>query len=235
MEEGAASYSGLQAHAQHQMSRGLMAEVSYTFSKAMATASPQNAYNPNAERSLASWDRPNMLIANYVYELPSFAAHRGFLERAVLDGWQWTGIVQFQSGNPFTVGLGTPTPGLATRPNLQSGMHEKLVKSVTQWFDPNVYTAPAAGYFGTLRPYSLRGPGIVDWDTALFKSIKLTERLTYLIRCDAFNVLNHPSWSGLNTSFAGTNASGQAIDNGIGQITSAHDPRILQLNMKLEF
>lgn len=238
--EGATAYSGLQAHLQRQMTHGLVAEVSYTFSKTMSDSpsygsSPQNAYNPKAEWSLASYDRPNMLIANYLYQLPSFAEHRGFLERAVLDGWLWTGIVQFQSGTPFTVALGTPTPGLATRPNLQSGMHEKLVKSVTQWFDPNVYAAPAAGHFGTLKPYSLRGPGISDWDTALFKSIKLTERFTYLVRCDAFNVLNHPSWSGLNTSFAGTSGSGQAIDNGIGQINAAHDPRILQLNMKLEF
>ncbi len=238
--EGSTAYSGLQGHLQHQLSHGLTAEVSYTFSKTMSDApsygsSPQNAYNPRAEWSLASYDRPQMLIANYLYQLPSFAAHRGGFERAVLDGWQWTGIVQFQSGSPFTVALGTPTPGLANRPNLQSGMHEKLMKSVTQWFDPNVYTAPAAGYFGTVKPYSLRGPGISDWDTALFKSVKLTERFTYLIRCDAFNVLNHPSWSGLNSSFAGTSGSGQAIDNGIGQITSAHDPRILQLNMKLEF
>jgi hypothetical protein len=217
-----------------------MAEVSYTFSKTLSTApgfgsSPQNAYNPSAERSLASYDRPNMLIANYLYQIPSFAKHHGYLERAVLDGWQWTGIVQFQSGTPFSVGLGTPTPGLATRPNLQSGKQQKLVKNVKEWFDPNVYAAPAAGYFGTLKPYSLRGPGIIDWDTAIFKSIPLGERLTYQIRCDAFNVLNHPSWSGVNTSFAGIGPSGQAIDNGIGQINGAHDPRILQLNMKLEF
>lgn len=237
---GTTTYNGLQVHVQRQMVHGLMAEVSYTFSKTLSTAtgfgaSPQNAYNPSAERSLASYDRPNMLIANYLYQLPSFAKHHGILEKAVLDGWQWTGIVQFQSGTPLTIGLGTPTPGLATRPNLQSGKQQKLVKSVKEWFDPNVYAAPAAGYFGTLKPYSLRGPGIINWDTAIFKSIALGERLTYQIRCDAFNVLNHPSWSGVNTSFAGIGPNGQAIDNGIGQINAAHDPRILQLNMKLEF
>src|ERR1035438_10835834 len=142
------------------MTRGVMAEVSYTFSKTMSDApgfgsSPQNAYNPAAERSLSSYDRPHMLIANYLYELPSFAKHKGYLARAVLDGWQWTGIVQFQSGTPFTVALGSATPGLASRPNLQSGAQQKLVKKVTEWFDPNVYSVPAPGYFGTLKPYSL--------------------------------------------------------------------------------
>lgn len=237
---GATAYSGLQAHLQRQMTRGLMAEVSYTFSKTMSNSpsygySPQNAYNPAAEWSLASYDRPQMLIANYLYQLPSFAQHHGFLARSVVNGWQWTGIVQFQDGNPMTIGLGTPTPGLATRPNLQSGAHEKVLKKVGEWFDPNVYTAPAPGYFGTLPPDSVRGPGIADWDTALFKSINFGEKLTYLIRCDAFNVLNHPSWSGVNTSFAGTDSTGGAINNGIGQVNAAHDPRILQLNMKLEF
>ena len=237
---GTTDYSGLQVHLQRQMTRGVMAEVSYTFSKTMSDApgfgsSPQNAYNPAAERSLSSYDRPHMLIANYLYQLPSFAKHKGYLARAVMDGWQWTGIVQFQSGTPFTVALGSATPGLASRPNLQSGAQQKLVKKVTEWFDPNVYSVPAPGYFGTLKPYSLRGPGIADWDTALFKSLKLGERFTYLIRCDAFNVLNHPSWSGLNTSFAGSDPSGAAINNGIGRVNSAHDPRILQLNMKVEF
>jgi hypothetical protein len=98
-----------------------------------------------------------------------------------------------------------------------------------------VYAAPAFGYFGTVKPYSVRGPGIADWDTALFKSINLGEHLKYLIRCDAFNVLNHPSWSTLNSTFAGLDASGSAVNNGIGQINAAHDPRILQLNMKMEF
>jgi hypothetical protein len=118
---------------------------------------------------------------------------------------------------------------------LQSGQHEKVLKKKDQWFDPNVYVAPAPGYFGTLKPYSLRGPGITGWDTALFKTIDLGEHLKYSIRCDAFNVLNHPSWSALNQTFAGLDSNGTAINNGIGQVTSAHDPRILQLNMKLEF
>jgi hypothetical protein len=237
---GATAYSGLQAHIAHQLSRGLQAEASYTFSKTMTDASafgavPQNAYNPAAEWSLASYDRPHMLIANYLYQLPSFAEHHGFLTRSVLDGWQWTGIVQFQSGTPVTVALGTATPGLAIRPNLQSGAHEQVLKKQNEWFNPNVYAAPAFGYFGTVKPYSVRGPGIADWDTALFKSINLGEHLKYLIRCDAFNVLNHPSWSTLNSTFAGLDASGSAVNNGIGQINAAHDPRILQLNMKMEF
>ena len=237
---GTSSYHSLQAHFQRRLTHGLMAEASYTFSKAMTNAtsygySPQNARNPGAEWSYASYDRPQMLVVNYLYQLPSFAKSHGYIAHAILDGWQWTGIVQFQSGTPFTVGLGTSTQGLATRPNVQSGKHQRLLKKKDQWFDPNVYAAPAAGYFGTMKPYSLRGPGFVGWDTALFKSFNLGERLRYLVRCDAFNVLNHPSWSGLNTSFAGLDSNGNAIDNGIGQITSAHDPRILQLNMKLEF
>lgn len=237
---GTTAYHGLQAHVQRQLTHGLMAEASYTFSKAMSNstnfgATPQDSYHPLKEWSLASYDRPHMLIANYMYQLPSIARNHGLVARSVLDGWQWTGVVQFQSGTPLTVELGTGTQGLATRPNLQSGQHEKVLKKQDQWFDPNVYVAPVPGYFGTLKPYSLRGPGITGWDTALFKTIDLGEHLKYSIRCDAFNVLNHPSWSGLNQTFAGLDNNGTAINNGIGQITSAHDPRILQLNMKLEF
>jgi hypothetical protein len=53
-----------------------------------------------------------MLIANYLYQLPSIGERHNYLEKAILDGWQWTGIAQFQSASPMTVNgsrtLGAP-------------------------------------------------------------------------------------------------------------------------------
>ncbi len=236
---GATAYSSLQAHMRQQVTHGLFAEISYTYSKTMSNApgfgaSPQNSYDLQSEWSLASYDRRHMLVANYVYSLPLFRKQRGFTGR-VLGGWQLTGIVNLQGGTPITVGLGTPQPGLATRPNLAPGAHQRTIGKVDEWFDTSVYQAPAPGFFGHVKPYSVRGPGFTDWDTALFKSFRVREGMSLLIRADAFNVINHPSWSGVNTSFAGTDSNGQTIQNGIGQVNSAHDPRILQLNAKFEF
>jgi hypothetical protein len=233
------AYSGLQAHLRQQATHGLYGEISYTYSKAISDSpafgtTPQDSYNPGAERSLASYDRRHMFVANYIYSLPFFANQRNLMGEA-LGGWQWTGIVNLQGGTPLTVGLGTPEPGLASRPNLVPGARERTIGKVNQWFDTSVYQSPAPGFFGQVRPYSVRGPGFTDWDTALFKSFPIREGMTFLFRVDAFNILNHPSWNNVNSSFAGTDASGQTIQNGIGQVTSAHDPRILQLSAKFEF
>jgi Carboxypeptidase regulatory-like domain/TonB-dependent Receptor Plug Domain len=233
------AYSGLQAHLRQQVTHGLFGEVSYTYSKTLSDASafgatPQNSYNPSAEWSLSSYDRRHMFVANYVYSLPFFHDQHN-LAGETLGGWQWTGIVNLQGGTPLTVALGTSEPGLANRPNLAPGARQRTIGKVNEWFDTSVYQSPAPGFFGQVKPYSVRGPGFTDWDTALFKSFPIKENISFLFRVDAFNVLNHPSWYNVNSSFAGTDSNGQTVQNGIGQVTSAHDPRILQLSAKFEF
>lgn len=238
--EGATSYAGLQAHLRQSVYHGLYAEASYTYSKTLSNASsfgsmPQNSYDLHSEWSYAGYDRRHMFTANYVYALPFFQKSNGLVHYALGD-WQLTGIVNLQGGTPLNIGLGTGTAaGLATRPNLRAGAYERTIGNKAQWFDPNVYVAPAPGFFGTVKPNSVRGPGFAQWDTAVFKSFPIREGMSLLFRADAFNVLNHPSWSSVNTSFAGSTADGTAVANGIGQINSAHDPRILQLNAKFEF
>ena len=238
--EGATEYSSLQAHLRQAVTHGLYAEASYTYSKTLSDASgfgttPQNSYDLHSEWSYAGYDRRHVFVANYLYSLP-FLQNSHTLVAYALGGWQLTGIVNLNGGTPLNIGLGTGSAaGLATRPNLKPGVHETSLRKQAEWFDPNVYTAPAAGFFGTVKPNSVRGPGFAQWDNAIFKSFPVREGMSFLFRADAFNLLNHPSWAGVNTSFAGSTASGDAVQNGIGAVNAAHDPRILQLSGKFEF
>jgi hypothetical protein len=58
------------------------------------------------------------------------------------------------------------------------------------------------------------------------KDIKITERVSTQFRAEFFNVFNKVNFSGPNTNVSSAS---------FGQITSAGDPRILQLALKLQF
>ncbi len=64
------------------------------------------------------------------------------------------------------------------------------------------------------------------WDMGLYKSFRVTERFALEFRGEAFNVFNHTNWNAVNTSLASSL---------FGRVTSARDPRILQVGLKLKF
>ena len=78
------------------------------------------------------------------------------------------------------------------------------------------------------------------------KSFSFEKGVTLRLRADAFNVLNHTQFSGINSSLS-FNQAGQvqnlAYDangnlvrqNGFGTVNGARDPRILQLSVRVNF
>lgn len=224
------TYHSLQTSLKRNLSKGLLVQAVYTWSKAITDASalgstPQNSYNLRAERSLASFDRRHVFVVNYVYDLPFFAGQKGLLGRT-LGGWELTGIFQLQSGLPISAGLAGSTNGLATRPDVAAGQSLEGSKTVNSWFNTQAFAFPAFGSFGNASPFLIRGPGIQVWDFSVLKNIRFRERLTYQLRGDAFNILNHTNFNNVSNNLGAGN---------FGQVTSAHDPRILQVSMKLEF
>jgi hypothetical protein len=226
----ASTYHSLQATFQRRMSKGLLFSAAYTFSKAIGDASdfgeqPQNSYNLRAERALLSFDRTHMFIANYIYELPIFT-NRSTLMGKVFGGWQISGVTIYQSGSPVNLTVTGSTFGLATRPDVRPGAALTMPKTVAQWFDTSIFTAPAYGYFGTAGRDLIRGPGMEEWDVALFKTFHITERVGFTLRGEAFNLFNHTNFNAVSTSFGSGN---------FGQVTSAHQPRLIEVSGKVEF
>lgn len=61
-----------------------------------------------------------------------------------------------------------------------------------QYFNPNCFTTPALGQFGTkIWPY-IKAPAYFDSDLGLYKSFKLTESKRIELRIQGTNFLNHP-------------------------------------------
>jgi hypothetical protein len=86
----------------------------------------------------------------------------------------------------------------------------------------------SVGRFGTAGRDTIIGPGIANWDLAVLKDFRLHEAHSLQFRLEMFNCLNHANF----------NAPGTSINLGaasFGVITSAKDPRTLQLALKYHF
>ena len=101
-------------------------------------------------------------------------------------------------------------------------------KTVKSWFNASAFSPTVAGTWGNLPFNSIRGPGRQNWNLAMFKSFVFSEtrgsRLEF--RAEFFNAFNHTEFNNVSNTF--TNGD-------FGAITSAHDPREIQLGLKLYF
>jgi hypothetical protein len=90
-----------------------------------------------------------------------------------------------------------------------------------------VVNNPSLATYGTLPRNYLRGPGYINFDLALSKTTALIGDRTKLeFRAEFFNIFNHANFLNPDTNIN----SGQ-----FGQVTSTHDPRIIQLALRLSF
>jgi hypothetical protein len=97
---------------------------------------------------------------------------------------------------------------------------------VSEWFNTAAFAITPQFSLGTSGRNPLRGPGYRDWDLALIKHTPLGERASAELRLELFNLTNTPHLG------APAAVLGSA---GFGSITSAGDPRLVQLGAKLSF
>ena len=226
---GESIYHSMQLSMTRRFSAGLTLEAAYTWSKTRDNAvTPINSYESSTiEWANSTFDRTHVLVLSWVYELP-FARNSGRVTKALIHGWQISGIASFESGLPLSITIPSDRAGSGDggqRPNVAGPVN--MPETLTQWFSPTPFSLPALGTFGDAARTMLRGPGFADWDMSFGKRFAVwRERATLQFRGEFFNIFNHTQWNGVGTSFgAGT----------FGAITSARDPRITQLGLRLTF
>jgi len=134
-------------------------------------------------------------------------------------------VTTIYSGFNLDPHLAVPFQGLATRPDV-TGQSLSGPQTVAEWFNTAAFAAPAAGYFGNAGTGIIKGPGLINFDMALFKDFHITERHRIQFRADVFNVFNHTNFRSVDTTFG---------DAQFGQVTSAADPRIAELSLHYAF
>ena len=209
---GQSKYNALQVKAERRYSSGLSFLLAYTWSKSMDVGSSgqfeesvsiQNAYDPNASRSVSSFDIPQQLSFVAVYALP-FGHGKAFLDHGiasrVFGNWQLNGILQARSGQAFTpltnldiANVGALDAASRDRPNLVGDAH-LANPSATQWFNKAAFVAPPQYTFGTAGRNILRAQSLKGLDLSLFREDAVTERIKLQFRAEFFNILNHPTF-----------------------------------------
>jgi len=208
------NYHSLQASITKRMTRGLSLSFNYTWSHFLddmdssgwgsrgGTQPYQNSYDPGANYSNSNFDVRHAFKGYAVYQLPfgrgkQFLSGSRWVDEAV-GGWQISGTVVRQSGQPFTVYGDQANYSLAGNvfPNWNPGVNWKPAhQGVTQWFNSSAFTKPADGTWGNVRRNSLYGPHLNVFNMSAAKSFGLPwEDVKIEFRADASNVFNHPSF-----------------------------------------
>ena len=250
------NYNSLQVSITKRMSRGLSMSFNYVWShflddldssgwgSRMGPQDYQDASNPNANYSNSNFDVRHAFKGYVVYELP-FGRNRLFLNHntaldAVVGGWQVSGTVVLQTGNPFTIYGNQANWSLAgtTFPNRNPGVSLYAAnKGIDGWFNPEAFTKPADGTWGNVRRNSLYGPGINVFNMSAAKSFGLPwEGVRVEFRADASNVFNHKSLStpgGLNLGGAPNTGDAYTSTNSISSVTTG--ARNMQLMLRVTF
>ena len=238
------SYNSLQAGLKH-TDRYTNILVAYTYSKSIdngsGMADPVDNYDPAKSRGLSIFDMPQDLTVSYTFQLPfSRFAGGGEAAKFALAGWAISGISTFASGEPIQLSesddnslSGTFGGPIDTPSAANNGSHLYVDRNPRNpnnpYFNPNYFVAETPGQIGNISRRFFTGPGILNTDMALLKTTGIWESTKIQFRAEAFNVFNHAQFNNPSGNFSNP---GQG---GFGYVTSARDPRIMQVALKLLF
>jgi hypothetical protein len=140
------------------------------------------------------------------------------------------------------------------RPNLVEGVDcQAKGGDKTQWLNPAAWTLNGyvLGSNGNAGRNICNGPGSFQTDASLYKNIRLGSRVKLQLRFEMFNVFNTVNFLGGGLTNGGVqssynaqnvvlNAAGTQIISAnpvgnFGQLTTARDPRTMQLGIRLAF
>jgi len=234
---GNSLYHSMQLAANKRLTTNFTLLASYTWSKLIDDASadgdtPTDPFNFRHERGPSDLDLAHRFVASFLYALPKLGGRNVFL-RQVLGGWETNGIVSLQSGSWVNIVSGVDNSQSATnndRADLVGNPYLDTSRSrdelIRRYFNTEAFTVNRAGTFGNVGRNILRGPGDATVDFGLFKNFPLTERVRLQVRGEFFNLFNRVNLG---------NPIGNASAANFGQITSAGNPRVAQLALKLNF
>lgn len=208
-------YHSLQTSLEKRLSRNFSMAAHYTWSSFIDGASEvfnpsvsgevavsQDSFNRDADRGRSTYDRPQRLTINGVWELPLMREQRGVAGR-ILGGWQVSGFLTFQSGAPFTA-LNGADPGFrlsgidslvgnSIRANANTNL-DVAGMSVEEMFNRGGRSlfAPvtAAAPLGNLGRNVLRADGITNLDLGFFKNTKIAENHSLQYRAEFYRAAN---------------------------------------------
>ncbi len=261
------NYNALTVDVSKRFSRGLQFDVSYVFTRDLSDAlggNPTqlpaqpasfvtNRFDLGIDYGNVIYDRRHRFLATYLYDLPfgknqKFMGDASGLINALIGGWEWGGVLVFQSGpflTPFQVTNDSAGTNIFTTlgsdradivPNVPLYAHGNS-GGFPIFLNPNAFAIPGGGpntpigRFGDAGVGSVVGPGTSSVAMSLIKTIPLSERWQMRVGVEATNLLNHENFAPPNM---------QVGSGGFGTISALQTaegagPRIFEITARVNF
>ena len=174
--------------------------------------------------------------------------------KLVANNWELAPLLHIISGTPINVTAGSDFSLTAVgndRPNQVAGvnpinyakilsaaggatyatrsyLNQAAFTNICASASTSVNTCPALGTFGNVRRNSVNGPMSFQFDSQISRIFPVTEKVNLDFRLEAFNVLNHPSFSNPSSSNPSSSTFGEITGTSIGA-------RVFQGGLKIIF
>ncbi|MCX6617137.1 MAG: TonB-dependent receptor [Acidobacteria bacterium] len=197
-------YNGMLVELKRRFQKGLALNVAYTLAKAenlsgtgsgygggsesgYGSGSVLDQFHLNANRAAAGTDQRNRLVANGVWE-PAWKSGNPAVNK-LIHGYRFSSIVAIESGRPYS-------------PNISLGTTRFQTPDGAQW------QGMGGGLYGqgglSVAPGNKRNSFYATWrytiDLRALRQFRVTERLSFELMGEVFNLINHPNYYGVNTS-----------------------------------
>ncbi len=247
IQNGANSnYHALQVKLQRNLSHGLQALASYTWSHGMDDVS-SNFLVYSLERADSDNDIRNNFQVALTYDLPNRYSHRW--ASMLLGKWSADTRISARSGLPVDIlgPLALLPSGSATyfHPNYVAGQSFYIRDSSApggRRINYSAFTPAPAGKEGDVGRNAGRGFDAVQADAAIHRDFSLSERVGLQFRAEAFNLLNHPIYGSIYNQLSNGSAnfgrSYNTFNTQLGGLNSLYQmggPRSLQVALRLHF
>jgi hypothetical protein len=229
-------YYAWQSSLRKRYSNGLIANLHYTWGKALAynrgdigfgTSYVQDFFNIKANKGRPEGDVGQNFVADFVYQIPAPGAWKRGLARKVVQGWELSGIFSARSGLPLAIA----ETGIQ-RPDLLDVKHAVLNTGLQYLNRAAFALVPISSVSGTTtRPGTLgqgaiEGPGLWNLDASIAKAFSFGERYQLRFRADMLNALNHTNFTGVAGGIQSAN---------FGAFTATAGARRVQAGLRLTF
>jgi hypothetical protein len=255
--QGNSAFHAFQLNARRAFQSGWLLAVNYMWSHSInddgigggESDTPQNVLCRSCEKASSDFDVRQTFNLSAVYLLP-FGAGKPHLSqpgagRAILGGWQLSGIATTRTGLPVNVIVNRANSVLPDQYSVSGSERPDLVAGVPltppggqipgRWINPAAFAVPAAGTFGDAGRNVVRAPGLWQADAALAKTLGATERVWVQFRAEAFNLFNRAQYGSPQANLSSPLSFGTITTLVNSGATGSGTPRQLQLALRVRF
>ncbi len=211
------SYNSLQVQYKRQISKGLQALLSHTWSHSIDDRSGNSSTYEGLLRGNSDFDIRNNFQAAVTYDIP-FSSSRSPLMFIARD-WSWDTRLSARSSLPVDVISGYTVlpdgtyqyaradmvPGVAVYRNVIDAPGGRVINI-------NAFSPPTSGLLGNEPRNFLRGFAAWQADVALRRQFPLGEHTHLQFRAEAFNLFNHPNFGAIYNNLSSPSQFGYAYN-----------------------